>query len=416
VNDNKELYSKILGVHPPWYVSLVEMRDKEEAITVTVECRPDVRHTCPECGKASPGYDTRRREWRHLDTCQYKTFLVADVPRVRCEKHGVIQIALPWAEPGAGFTSLFEAFVIRWLLEASNSAVARRLQLTWDEVDGVMTRAVRRGMARRKLGAIGKVGIDETSFRKRHEYVTVATDTETGYVLYVGDKRKLESLDGFWELLGPERIPGIRSISMDMWVPYINSVRKHVPGADALICFDRFHVAKILNEAVDTVRKRENKELAAAGEEVPKHTKQVWLQNPENMSKKRLLLFRELVHSTLKAARAWAIKDAARWLWSYASRTWAEKAWKQWIGWAQRSQLEPMKRAACTIRDHLWGILNAVTLHATNAAAESTNAKIQRIKNRACGYRNPERFRNAIYFHLGGLDLYPVASATHTNS
>jgi transposase len=279
-----------------------------------------------------------------------------------------------------------------------------------------MTRAVRRGMARRKLGAIGKVGIDETSFRKRHEYVTVATDTETGYVLYVGDKRKLESLDGFWELLGPERIPGIRSISMDMWVPYINSVRKHVPGADALICFDRFHVAKILNEAVDTVRKRENKELAAAGEEVPKHTKQLWLQNPENMSKKRLLLFRELVHSTLKAARAWAIKDAARWLWSYASRTWAEKAWKQWIGWAQRSQLEPMKRAACTIRDHLWGILNAVTLHATNAAAESTNAKIQRIKNRACGYRNPERFRNAIYFHLGGLDLYPVASATHTNS
>ena len=122
-------------------------------------------------------------------------------------------------------------------------------------------------------------------------------------------------------------------------------------------------------------------------------------------------------HCSLKAGRAWAIKDAARWLWSYTSRAWATKAWKSWIGWAQRSQLEPMRKAARTVRDHLWGIVNAIVLGVTNATAESTNARIQKLKSRACGFRNRERFRNAIYFHLGGLDLYPrPTSATHTTS
>lgn len=120
---------------------------------------------------------------------------------------------------------------------------------------------------------------------------------------------------------------------------------------------------------------------------------------------------------SLRAGRAWAIKDAARWLWSYATRGWAEKAWKRWISWAMRSRLEPMKRVARTIRNQLWGIVNAIVLSVTNAGAESQNAKIQWIKRQACGFRNRERFRNAIYFHLGGLDLYPrPASATHTTS
>jgi transposase len=106
----------------------------------------------------------------------------------------------------------------------------------------------------------------------------------------------------------------------------------------------------------------------------------------------------------------------ARRLWKYAHRCWAERMWKRWIGWAIRSQLEPMKRAAQTVRAHLWGILNAVILQATNAISESANARIQRVKKLACGFRNKERFQSAIYIHLGGLDLYPRTSATHTKA
>lgn len=94
-------------------------------------------------------------------------------------------------------------------------------------------------------------------------------------------------------------------------------------------------------------------------------------------------------------------------MWSYATHGWAVKAWKRWISWAMHSRLEPMKHVACTIRDRLWGIVNAIVLGVTNAGSESQNAKIQWIKKQVCGFRNRERFRNAIYFHLGGLDLYP---------
>lgn len=416
MSNNKDLYATILGIRAPWYVTQVDVLAKDETITVTVESRPDHRHPCPTCGAPCPGYDTLRRSWRHLDTCQFKTYLVADVPRVSCKEHGVQQILLPWAEPKSGFTALFEAMVIDWLKEANISAVARLTRLTWDQVYGVMRRAVKRGLERRPVVATDRAAIDETSVLKRHEYVTVVTDITTGHVLFVSDGKGRESLDEFWAWLGPERIACLKAIALDMSAPYMASIRANVPSADSLMCFDRFHVAKILNDAVNTVRKQEHRALMSDGDESLKGAKHLLLENPENMTRERRLRFREIQASSLKSARAWAIKDAARWLWGYVSRTWAEKGWKAWIGWAQRSQLEPMKRAARTVKQHLGGILNAVLLRVTNAISESTNAKIQRIKNRACGYRNRARFHDAIYFHLGGLDLYPRPEGAHTTS
>jgi len=417
MSDNKDLYAAILGVRAPWQVTEVDVDVKQELVTVTIASRASTQHACPTCGQPCPGYDVRRRSWRHLDTCQFKTVLIADVPRVQCGEHGVLQIVTPWAEPGSGFTSLMECLVIDWLGEANISAVARRMRLTWDEIDGVMQRAVRRGLDRRKLEAIARLGVDETSFQKRHEYVTVVSDLERNRVLYVADERTHESLDGFWALLTPEQLRKIEAVAMDMCAAYVRSTREHLPEADKKICFDRFHVAKLLNDAVNGVRKQENRERAAAGEYVPKHTKYVWAQNPENMPRERRVSFELLRDCALKVGRAWAIKDAARWLWTYSMRGWAERAWKRWIGWALRSRLEPMKKAARTIRAQLWGIVNAIVLHVTNAGAESLNAKIQWIKSQACGFRNRERFKNAIYFHCGGLDLYPAhGSTTHTTS
>lgn len=407
------LYAAVLGIESPWQVVDVDLRAEQEAVYVTVGTDSGTRFRCPRCDKVAPGYDTRRRTWRHLDTCQFTTFVVADVPRVECAEHGVVQIGVPWAEPGSGFTALMESLIIDWLHEASISAVARRMRLSWDEIDGVMQRAVRRGLERRKLEEIKQVGVDETSFQKRHEYVTVVSDLERSRVLYVADDRRAESLDGFWSLLAPSQRLEIKAVAMDMSAPYVRSTRAHIEDADAKICFDRFHIAKLLNDAVNEVRKRENRELTEAGEYTPKGTKYVWAQNPENMPRERRVIFELLRDSALKAAKAWAIKDAARWLWGYVSRGWATRMWNRWIAWAVRSRLEPMKRAAMTIRRHLWGIVNAIVLHVTNAGAESINAKIQWIKKQACGFRSRERFRNAIYFHCGGLDMSP---ATHTTS
>lgn len=390
---------------------------KEEEVRVQVEYRSKERLPCPECGRPCGGYDTRRRRWRHLDTCQLRTILEAAVPRVKCPEHGVRQVRVPWADPHSGFTALFECVVIDWMKEASLTSVAVQLRLTWDQVDGIMERAVRRGLARRDALAPRRIGIDETSFQKRHEYVTAVSDLDEGTVLYVADGHKTESLDGFYEQLAPTRLQGLRVIAMDMWVPYINATRKYVPEADAKIAFDKFHVAGLLGKAVDSVRKQEHRELKREGDPSLAGTKYWWLRNPENMNEKLWKgRFAALRASTLRTARAWAIKEEAMGLWRYFTRGWALKAWKRWLGWALRSRLEPVKKAARTIRNHLWGILNAVVLRATNATSESINSRIQRVKRMACGFRNRARFRRAIYFHLGGLDLYPVlANATHTN-
>ncbi|MCY4673255.1 MAG: transposase [Bacteroidetes bacterium] len=136
-------------------------------------------------------------------------------------------------------------------------------------------------------------------------------------------------------------------------------------------------------------------------------TKYDWLTNPVNMSERQKKRFQALRKSTLRTARAWAIKEAAQKLWHYVSRTWAYKGWKRWLSWAMRCRLEPVKKAAKTIKNHLWGIINAIILRVSNGPAESLNSRIKTIKVRCRGFRNKQRFTNAIYFYLGGLDLYP---------
>ena len=368
---------------------------------------------CPKCDARCPRHDHRIRRWRHLPTCQYRTILEVEVPRVSCSEHGVHQVPVPWAEANSAFTALLEALVISWLKEASVSAVADLMDLTWDQVDGIMQRAVRRGLARRAAIEPTRIGIDETSFQKRHEYVTVVTDLDTRDVLYVADDRKKSSLDGFFEQLEPADLLRLEAISMDMWGPYISAVELHVHDAEKKICFDKFHVAKYLGDAVDKVRRQEQREQVAEGDRSLVNTKYHWLRNPENMAKDHNAFFERMKRIAVRTSRAWAIKEQAMCLWHYASRTWARKSWKAWISWAKRSRLKPMKRVAETIASHLEGILNAIVLGATNAASESINAKIQRVKRMACSFRNRERFRNAIYFHLGGLYMDPL---THTRS
>lgn len=411
---DRELYARILGLEAPWKVLGVDLADAEEEVTVRVGLDKGSQ-PCPECGTACPRHDTRVRRWRHLDTCQFKTILEAEVPRVSCAEHGVKQIAVPWAAPGSRFTALLEAVVIDWLKESTISAVCRRLRLTWDEVAGIMQRAVQRGLARRPQLALRRIGVDETSFQKRHEYVTVVADLETSTVVHVADGRRKASLDAFYESLDIERLANLACVAMDMAKPYISSTKAHVPDAETKICFDRFHVSKIIGDAVDRVRRAEHKELMAVGDPSLTGTRYTLLRRGDDASDADAVVLGILQAMGLKSARAWRIKEAATRIWHYVKRGWAEKAWRRWISWAVRCRLDPMRKAAATIKEHLWGILNAVILNVTNATLESINAQIQRVKKAACGFRNRQRFRDAILFHLGGLDLYPAA-ATHPNS
>ena len=134
------------------------------------------------------------------------------------------------------------------------------------------------------------------------------------------------------------------------------------------------------------------------------------------MSLRQKRRFRQLQISSLKTARAWAIKELSQKLWQYKSRTWARKRWKQWLSWAMRCRLEPMKKVAKTVKEHLWGIINAILLKVSNGPAESINSRIKTVKIRSRGFRNVDRLINAVYFYLGGLDLYPERSRNRPRS
>lgn len=406
--EDTRLYETILGLQRPWYVERVEVRASEEQVWVRLEREETVPLTCPECGEAAPGYDrSEERRWRHLDTCQYTTVLAARIPRVRCEAHGVRQVAVPWAEERSRFTLLFEAFALRVLKETTLLGLTRLLGITWREAEGIFRRAVERGLARRTAERVRFYGVDETSFQKRHEYVTVINDLERGRVLAVADHRRQESLAAYWRSLSDAERGEVDEVVMDMWDPYVAATRTELPHGTSKITFDRYHVMQHLNRAVDLVRRAEHARLRKVGDERLKGTKYLWLKGEQRRSDRDLALIEELGRSGLKVGRAWAIKEAIRKLWTYRSPYWAHRYFQRWYAWAVRSQLAPIIAAAKMMKRYLYGILGYLRHKHTNALAEALNAKIQEIKRRARGYRNRGNFRLAILFHCGGLNMDP---------
>ncbi|MHB1158069.1 MAG: ISL3 family transposase [Phycisphaerales bacterium] len=191
------------------------------------------------------------------------------------------------------------------------------------------------------------------------------------------------------------------------WNAYIKATHEHLPGAADKIVFDRFHILKLMNEAVDAVRKQEHRRLQAAGDDRLKGTKYLWLYAKENLPDRHQPTFAALRSQNLRTSRAWAIKKTLRSLWDYRSPTWAGKFFAQWFGWAGRSRLTPVKKAAMILQRHLANILTYCRHRITNGVAEGLNSRIMTIKRKACGYRNKENFKTAIYFFCGGLNLYP---------
>jgi len=401
---DRDLYAKILGLPEPWIVSDVDLDLAGSRVIVRLGRRAGAGLECPECGRACPGYDTLPRRWRHLDTCQFETLLEADVPRCSCPEHGVKQVRVPWAEPGSHFTILLERLAIDWMQEAGRTATARRLGLSWSEANGIMQRAVDRGLARRPAEEAILLGVDEKSFQKR-EFVTVVCDLEKGTVLHVADGRGSDALRSCYQAMTPQQQTAVAAVAMDMHQPYVLATQSALP--EATIVFDKFHIAKLAGAAVDQVRRGEAKTLAAEGDDRLKGTRYVWLRNPTAEDAEQRRTFAPLRDSNLRTARAWAIKETLMGFFDYRQPTAAQRFFRRWYTWAIRSRLQPIKRLARTMHDRLHLLLNWCRWPITNAATEALNSKIQWIKYTARGFRSRLGFRRAIYFHCGGLDLYP---------
>lgn len=411
--ESKELYQQLLGLSEPWTVERVELDVALERVEVYVGHAGGTRFACPECARELAAYDhLAERVWRHLDSCQFLTYLHASPPRVSCPEHGVHQVKLPWAEAGSRFTHLFEVLAIDVLQAANVKRAAQILRISWDQAWHLMERAVRRGRAAKGHDMPRQLGVDEKAIAKGHQYMTLVCDLQEASVEYIGEDRKEESLTAYFAAFDQEQRAQIEAISLDMWPAYINACKAQVPGAEDKMVFDRFHIMQHVGQGVDRVRKREHKALLEQGDETLSRSKYLWLYSAENVPAAAQERFAQIRDSNLKTARAWALKESLREWWSYRSLGWAKRFWQRWYFWATHSRLQPMIDVAKLIARHLPNVLTYFKHRITNAVAEGLNSKIATVQKRACGFRNRDHFKIAIYFHCGGLDLYP-ASATH---
>jgi len=402
-------YRQLLCLDDDWNVKSVELSMAEQRLVILLEHVGELA-VCPECSATCTRHDhAPARRWRHLDTMQFETVLEARVPRVNCRQCGVKTCHVPWAGQHSRFTLLFEAFAIA-VLEASSSvsAAATLLSVGWDAVHDIMQRAVMRGLMRRQVEDVTQVGIDEKSFRRGQDYVSLMTDLQGSRVLDVVPGRDEQAANKLWNTLPESQRTKIEAVAIDMSQAFENSVRANVPQAD--IVHDKFHISKHLNEAVDKVRRQEHKVLKQAGDQRLTGSKQLWLFDPDNIRDDRQQEFEALKNQELKTARAWAIKENFRWFWTYCYPGTAENYFQDWYSWASRCRLPPMVKVAKMIKHRLANVLTYFKHHITNAMSEGFNSRIQALKANARGFRNFDNYRTRILFFCGKLDLAPGAS------
>ena len=406
---DKELYQVILGLESPWSVSDVELDTDSEEIRIHVSHPRGTKFSCPECERQLPCYDhAEERSWRHLDSCQFKTILVARVPRVDCPEHGVKNVSVPWAEKSSRFTFLFERLAIDVLLATQTVTGAMGLLRTsWDETWYFVQRAVRRGQDRKEAKPLPRIGIDEKAFAKGHSYVTLLYDLDTSTVEAISDGRDTDSGIACFSQLSVEQIASVEAVAMDMSAAYVKAAKQTIPLAENKIVHDRFHVMQLATKAVDKVRRGEHRRLLLDDDNRLAKTKYIWLTSQENLSEKQRTQLDEVFTLKLETGKAWAYKEMLRDLWNHDDEASATAYFQDWYKRVIHTKLKPMKKVARTIKERLANVVSYCTYGITNGVAEGLNSKIMSIKRRVGGFRNRENFKTAIFFYCGGLDLYP---------
>jgi transposase len=340
---------------------------------------------------------------------QFETVLEAAIPRADCQKCGIKTIQIPWGGKHSRFTLMFEAFAIEVLRAASSvNRAARLLRISWDTAHQIMARSIDRGMARRREEPIEYVGIDEKSFGKGQDYISLMVDLDRSRVIEVSKDRSESSCDQLWDSLSDTQRTGVKAVATDFWQAYRNSIRKQVPQAE--IVHDHFHISQYLGEAVDLVRRRENRALRKAGDDSLTGTRQLWLYNLDNLESSEYERIEAVQQTAIKTSRAWAIKEMFRQFWEYRSGRWALKFFKRWHAWAIRSRLQPIKKVAVMLNKHIDGLLAYFRHRITNAKSEAFNSRVQAIKSAARGFRSFENYRIRILFYCGDLDMAPTVT------
>lgn len=394
-----DIFTQALPLPKPWIISSSELRPDKGVLILEVEVPLKTRMPCA-CGKECGVHDRKNKSWRHLNFWQYETIINAKVPRTKCDNCGVKLVDVPWARPGSGFTLLFEALILVLCKEMSVAACAQLV----GEFDTRLWRIIKHYVAKARdkqdWSELENIGVDETSRKKGHTYVTNFVDTVTGNLLLMTEGKSADTFDRFIEEL--EKYGGtpdhIKEVAMDMSPAFRSGAAKCLP--DASIVYDRFHVMQMVGAALEDVRKQVNREAGGLGKGA------MWALrgNEVNLKQSQIDLRKSLCKEYKVLGRAMALREFFQEMWKYTSEELAREHFERWYSWARRCRLEPFKILAGRLRNHLEGIMAYYENQTTSAIIESLNGKLQLARRRAMGFRNVENFKAIAYWIAGGIE------------
>ncbi len=406
----KRHYAKMLGLGEEWAVTRVELNLSAKRLDIYLDYAARAA-VCPRCGALAGLHDRQpERTWRHLDAMQFATFLHARTPRVECPEHGVQVVELPWAEKHGRFTLQFEAAAIDVLQRTKTLTDAcKLLRITWWQAHEIMARAVERGLKRRGEDEISYAGMDEKSFlagNRSDAFASLMTDLDRSRVLEVVRGRNEEGARGLIEkALTPLQRQMVCGVAIDMSAPYGKAIKELLPNAD--VVYDKFHVQKHLNEAVDAVRRQEHARLLKKGDRALSKSRYLWLAGMGHLTPEALERREELLCADLKTGKAWGLKESFRHFWQSLDKRFAATNFAFWHSQVLKSGLRPLARVANMLKKHLDGLLAWFDSRIDNGLSEGYNSTIQTLKAAARGFRNFANYRITILFHCAKLDMAP---------
>jgi len=406
----ESLFAKALKLESPWKITKIEFHEGEGDIRVFVDFPRGSVFSCPACGKEVKAYDTTEKEWRHLNFFQYACYLVVRVPRTDCSDDGILQIDVPWAREGADFTFLFESFAMTLVREMPVNKVSKIIKVDDNKLWRMMQYYTEAARQQEDYSGVKQIGIDETSKAKGHDYVSLFVDLGKRRTIFVAEGKGSETMTAFVkdfeERHGDPQ--SITDVSIDMSPAFIKGVEENLPNA--AITFDKYHIMKIINAAVDNVRKSETKE-----QWLLRGQKYLFLKNRENLTESQLKALKNIESMpriNLKTVKAYHIRENFQEIYKEVTQEGFEKALKKWYFWATHSRIEEIKEAAKTVKRHWSGVLRWYVSRINNGILEGLNSLVQAAKAKARGYRTFKNLKTIIYMLTGKLDYTKVGLPT----
>lgn len=392
-----------------------EARFVGDAVHVEVRPRASSRGRCSGCEQRGPTYDTARepRAFAFVPLWGFAVYLLYCMRRIDCARCGVRTETVPWADGKHRCCNVYRLFLARWARRLPWSEVAVIFSTSWQVVYRSIQWVVAYGMEHRCLDGIGAIGVDEVSIWKGSKFLTVVYQIDRGSrrLLFVARERTEKSLHGFFDMLGAQRSAAIGFVASDMWRPYLNVIAKR--ANHALHVLDRFHVVAKLNKALDEIRAKEARALAANGyEPVLKRARWCFLKRPENLTDTQAAKLDDVLQFDLRSVRAYLLKESFEAFWTYTSPYWAGWFLDKWCERAMRSQLDPIKKFARTLRKHRALLLNwfRAKKEISSGCVEGLNTNVKLALRKARGFKTYEVAETALYHELGRL---PEPSFAH---